>query len=98
MKIDIWKPVDAAGYWIATWWTPAKQVRTGVVLTLGSALMFLYLPFSGEPPVIYIMSAFALLFGGLGIIVTAVLAIHEDPESSQDDLKPKSSKKDSESD
>lgn len=43
---------------------------------------------SSEPFVIYEMSALALVIGGMGILVTAVLAVKEDPHSDEEDLKP----------
>lgn len=86
--MNIWHPIDVIGYKIATVWTPPWQVRTGVVLTLGGVVLIPYVFLSGEPPVIYLMSAGALILGGLGVVVTAVLAVREDPDSSTDDLKP----------
>lgn len=84
----MWRWVDRVGYWTATSWTPMWQVRTGVVLTIVSFLTLLYLPFSGEPPVIYVMSALALVLTGLGLIFTAVLALKEDDAASEEDLSP----------
>lgn len=84
----IWKPIDKLGHWIATTWTPAWQLRTGVALTLGGLALIPYVFWAGEPPVIYLMSAVALVLGGLSVVVTAVLAVHSDPDSDPEDLKP----------
>lgn len=97
MKIDVWKPIDNIGFWIATWWSPAKQVRTGVILCVISLALIPYVFLAGEPPIIYLMSASALLLGGLGIVVTAVLAVKEAPDSDVDDLRPSSGKQSLES-
>jgi hypothetical protein len=84
----MWNVIDRIGYWIATKWTPAWQLRTGVALTLGGFALIPYVFFAGEPPVIYLMSAVALVLGGLSVVVTAVLAVHSDPNSDPKDLKP----------
>lgn len=84
--MNVWKPIDRLGYAIAKWWSPRLQVRTGVMLTLTGLGLVPYVVWSGEPPVIYEMSALALIFGGLGVIVTAVLALKEDADSSEEDL------------
>lgn len=86
----IWKPVDWLGYKLAKWWTPQLQVRTGTVLTILGVLLLVYTPLSGEPPLIYFMSALALIIGGLSVLVTAVLAVAEDPDMTSDDLDPRS--------
>lgn len=69
-----WKPLDVQGDWIRRVFTPEHQVRLGVVMTdLG--LVFCLLVFkTDEPPLIFEMSALALLFAGIGTVVTAVLA------------------------
>jgi hypothetical protein len=59
-----------------------------VALTLGGLALIPYVFFAGEPPVIYLMSAVALVLGGLSVVVTAVLAVHSDPQSDPKDLKP----------
>jgi peptidoglycan/LPS O-acetylase OafA/YrhL len=84
----MWNLIDRIGYWIATKWTPAWQLRTGVALTLGGLALIPYVFVADEPPVIYLMSAVALVLGGLSVVVTAVLAVHSDPDSDPKDLKP----------
>jgi hypothetical protein len=51
-----------------------SQLRFGIFLFYSSFLFFLWLPFSNEPPLIYIMSALALTLTGLGIIIAAEAA------------------------
>lgn len=80
--------LDKVGYALATWWTPMLQVRSGTVATLAGILLALYGPFSSEQFLIYEMSAVALILAGMGILVTAILAVKEDPELSHDDLDP----------
>lgn len=86
--MNIWRPVDAVGHAVVQWWSPLRQVRTGVLVTAVGLALIGYLPFSGEPPLIYLMSAVALVLAGLGILVTAVLALKEDDDASEDDLLP----------
>jgi hypothetical protein len=73
---------------MATSWTPRLQVRTGTLCTIGGVILALYGPFTSEQFLIYEMSAFALVLAGLGVLVTAVLAVKEDPDTSEDDLDP----------
>jgi hypothetical protein len=86
--MSIWNPIDRLGHWIATSWTPLLQVRSGTVCTLGGIVLGLYGPWSGEQFLIYEMSAVALILAGLGILVTAVLAVNEDPDSDPEELLP----------
>lgn len=80
--------IDSLGYWIAKRWTPILQVRVGTLSTIAGLLLIPVGFISGEPILIYMMSAFALVLAGLGVLVTAVLAVKEDPDSSEEDLKP----------
>lgn len=84
----LWDPIDRFGYVLFKWWTPQLQVRTGVLSVLLGIGLALYGPWSGEPILIYEMSALALFIGGLGVLVTAVLAVREDPEMQDNDLNP----------
>lgn len=60
--------------WVAKWGTyfmnPQTMRRMSAVMLIVSVATLVYLPFSGEPPVIYGMSSLALLF-------TALLALGE---------------------
>jgi hypothetical protein len=60
--------------WVAHWGTyvmnPQMMRRLSAIMLIVSILTLVYLPFSGEPPIIYGMSSFALLF-------TALLALGE---------------------
>jgi hypothetical protein len=70
----LWWPFDIQGEWIRRIFDPQGQIRLGVVMTdLGLILCFSVVKTS-EPPLIFEMSALALLFGGIGVVVTAVLA------------------------
>lgn len=84
----MWVPIDRLGHWLATAWTPRLQVRTGTLCTLGGFVLAFYGPWSGEQVLIYEMSAIALVLAGLGILVTAVLAVKEDPDSDPEELSP----------
>lgn len=60
------------------WFPPKNQMRLGVWMTnLGVALSLLVFSVS-EPPLIFEMSALALVFGGVGTVVTARLAEKSD--------------------
>lgn len=72
--------LDRQGAWIRKHFGTQNQVRLGVIMTdLGALLTFGVFVVS-EPPLIYIMSALALLFAGIGTVVTAVLAQVEEEE------------------
>lgn len=84
----MWRPIDWLGHKLAVGWTPKLQVRTGTVLTIAGVALMPYGFVAGEPFLVYEMSAVALVLGGLGVLVTAVLAVKEDPDSSTDELQP----------
>lgn len=78
--------LDVQGEWIRRVFSPQNQIRLGVVMTDLGVLLSLIWPLvaRGEPPLIYEMSALALVFGGIGVIVTAVLA--KDAEDASDEV------------
>lgn len=86
--MSLWKPVDWLALKIAESFTPVWQMRLGVVMVLAGLVLVLGGFVTSEPPLIYQMSAWALVIGGLGFLVTALLALREDPEASEEDLKP----------
>lgn len=70
-----WIPVDWFGDQIRKRFTPQWQIRVGVLMLMAGCIAHVTMPFfPAEPPVVYQMSAFALTFGGIGAVVTAVLA------------------------
>jgi hypothetical protein len=70
--------IDAQADWIRRTFTPINQTRLGVVMTdLGITLAVAWpLIARSEPPIVYEMSAAALIFAGIGVVVTAVDAEH----------------------
>lgn len=88
--MKFWDPLDRVAAAVADWWSPKLQVRTGLLLTIVGLIAIPYGPFSGEPLMVYEMSAVALVLGGLGVLVTAVLALKQDPNTSEEDLAPSS--------
>ena len=78
--------IDRQADWIRRVFTPEQQTRLGVVMIdLGLVLAFGWPIFAKqEPPLIYEMSAAALVFGGIGVVVTAVLA--EDTGDAADEV------------
>lgn len=77
----IWRPVDWVGKQIHEHWTPLWQVRTGVLCAFASLVLVVYGVRTKEPLLIYQMSAFALVLAGVGLIITAVLAVEETDEA-----------------
>lgn len=72
----MWKVLDSQSDWIRRVFDPLAQMRLGVVMTdLGFLLAIIWPVIArSEPPLIYEMSAGALIFGGVGVVVTAKLA------------------------
>lgn len=78
------RPFRAQARWIAARFDGEAQMALGsACLDLG-VVMFVVLPWSGEPPLIYSMSAFALVYGGLGLIASgqALLEVEHTQEGS----------------
>lgn len=82
----VWRSIDQIGYRIARSLGPCVQMRLGVLMLVQSAGFVFWMPFSGEQVGIFLMSALALFYGGLGVIVTAVLAINESDDDDIEDL------------
>ena len=81
----ILKQTDRFADWLVNELDARAQLRAGVWLAFLSLPLFLYVPWSGEPPLIYIMSALALTLTGIGIVLSAeVLEQTEDAEESAD--------------
>lgn len=66
--------LDWQGQLIRRFFTPQNQVRLGALMFDVGLVMHVIDPLVDEPPLIYQMSAGALTFGGIGVVVTAVLA------------------------
>jgi hypothetical protein len=76
----LWRIVDAQANWLRHTFGPTNQLRLGVLMVwLGLAYLCWWV-FSGEPFGIYSMSAIALVFGGLGVVVTAETLIEVAPD------------------
>lgn len=70
----IWRPIDALARWLRDTLGYQVQLRFGVVTVLASLPLYPYAPFSGEPPLIYVMSALAITLTGVGIVIAAEAA------------------------
>lgn len=70
----MWRPIDRLATWLRHSLGYQAQLRLGIVIVLASLPLYLYAPFSGEPPLIYLMSAGALTLSGIGIVVAAEAA------------------------
>lgn len=78
--MGLWKPIDWLARWLGDHMTAHNQLRLGILLVLGSLPLYGYAPFSGEPPIIYVMSALALTLTGVGIVVGAEVLTNQEDE------------------
>ena len=77
----MWRPIDRMAAWLGDHLDAHWQLRIGILLVLTSIPLYVYLPFSGEPPIIYAMSAVAITLTGVSIVVGAeVLTNQEDDD------------------
>lgn len=60
--------------WIRRTFTPQRQMRMGVLMIWLAIPLCFFVFWTEEPPLVFEMSALALLVGGLGFVITAVLA------------------------
>lgn len=72
------KIVDKLARWVANKLDANAQLRFGVLLVLFSIPFYLYLPFSGEPPIVYLMSALALTVSGLSFLIGAEVLLNQE--------------------
>lgn len=80
----ITKVLDWMADWLIHELTARAQLRLGVVLCLVTIPLYPYVFFSGEPPLIYLMSAAALTLTGIGIVLGA--EVLEQTEDTGDDV------------
>lgn len=73
--MNIWKYVDIHADWLRRVFTPQRQMRMGVLMIWLAIPLCFFVFWTDEPPLVYEMSALALLVGGLGFVITAVLAV-----------------------
>lgn len=70
----IWLPLDFQADLIRKVFDPKAQMRLGVVMTDMGVVFCAMVFWTNEPPLIFELSALALLFAGIGTVVTAKLA------------------------
>jgi hypothetical protein len=80
----LWSLLDRQGEWVRRHFPPQNQIRLGMSLIWVGVAMHIAVAFSSEPPLIAQMSAFAILVGGFGFVVTAVLAKSEEESNSNE--------------
>lgn len=69
--MTLWKPIDAFADWLRHTFGVQAQLRMGVLMVFAGVGYLCYAPFSKEPLNIYTMSALALVFAGIGVVVSA---------------------------
>lgn len=74
----LWRPIDFLGRWLGRVLDAQNQLRLGILCVLGSVPLAAWGPFSGEPVLIYEMSAIALTLTGIGMVLTAVLLLNQE--------------------
>lgn len=74
----LWWPIDLLGRWLGRVLNAQNQLRLGILCFLASLPLAAYGPFSGEPVLIYEMSAIALTLAGVGLVLTAVLLLNQE--------------------
>lgn len=79
----LWWPIDALGRWLGQVFDAQNQLRLGILCVLGSLPLAAYGPLSGEPVLIYEMSAIALTLTGIGLVLTAVLLLNQERDKKQ---------------
>lgn len=67
----MWRPIDGVAEWLRHTFGVQAQLRMGVLMVLGSLPLIVYGMWTDEPFLVYQMSAAALLFAGIGVVVTA---------------------------
>ncbi len=72
--------LDSLGNWLADRFGARNQLRLGILCVLGSIPLYAYLPFSGEPPIIYVMSALALTLSGMTMVFAAEILMKEEED------------------
>lgn len=68
---NLWRPVDRGAEWLRHEFGVQAQLRMGVLMVWCSLPLMAWGFLSSEPFLIYQMSAAALLFAGIGVVVTA---------------------------
>lgn len=85
--MSFWKPFDAMAQWLGRNMGAQAQLRFGILLCIISLPLYAWGPFSGEPLLIYMMSAFAITLTGIGIVVGAqVLVKQEEQEEDENPI------------
>ena len=79
--MTLWKPIDWIADWIVDELDARAQMRAGVIIALLSLPVLAFGFWSGEPIMIYEMSALALTLTGIGIVLNCeILEIQEKQE------------------
>lgn len=79
---NFWQPIDLLGHWLGRVLNARNQLRLGILCVLASLPLAVYGPMSGEPVLIYEMSAIALTLTGIGLVLTAVLLFKQEEDKS----------------
>lgn len=82
MKINPWKFFDWQVKWMKVWLSEKRMERLSIFMLDLGILFIIYTPFSPEPPMIFVMSALSLIFGGSLAVIEAYRQ-SDDPETQE---------------
>jgi len=81
---SFWRPIDWLARRLADNMGAENQLRLGIVCCLLTIPLYVYCGWSGEPPLIYLMSAVALTLTGVGIVVSAQVLLKQEQQDDDD--------------
>ena len=76
----IWRSIDRLGRWLAERLGAVVQLRVGILCVVASVPLVAYGPFSGEPPIVYQMSAVAITLTGAGLVISAQVLLKQEQQ------------------
>ena len=78
MGASLWRPIDWLGEWLGKRFPARNQMRLGIVLLLATIPLYGLAQQTKEPVGVFIMSAAALSFTGLGLVFTASVLLRQE--------------------
>lgn len=68
---SFWRPIDAIADWLRDNFGFHAQLRAGIVLLLATIPLYVWAFFTPEALMIYLMSALALTYSGITMVIAA---------------------------